>query len=230
MDCAPPHAGDGPCCSRSRRGAFTPTLAEEKKSLEAKNKSTQVGGQFGQGSDVSDPTQGQTHAESGREGGGRELAASQLQWGIRHTRQRCDTDLIRQKQVDRGRSRQLLKRIEMELQWREKVPMPVHTLHCTRVISPVFLSTLQAYEPRPCAPMPVSPAPVLPRLCMRVMCCWPKCWPPTMGALTRCLRRWLGRLACCILHSTFTGGLQVTGCGDSVIGEMHERARFRQLK
>ncbi|KAJ9513718.1 hypothetical protein QJQ45_015472 [Haematococcus lacustris] len=42
MDCAPPYVGDGPCCSCKRRGAFTPTLEEEKLSTAAKNKSTQV--------------------------------------------------------------------------------------------------------------------------------------------------------------------------------------------
>mmetsp|Transcript_12956 Transcript_12956/g.22861 ORF Transcript_12956/g.22861 Transcript_12956/m.22861 type:complete len:891 (+) Transcript_12956:156-2828(+) len=42
MDCAPPYAGDGPCCSCKRRGAFTLTLAEELLSVAAKHKSTQV--------------------------------------------------------------------------------------------------------------------------------------------------------------------------------------------
>lgn len=42
MDCAPPYVGDGPCCSVKRRGAFTPTLAEEAASTAAKNRSTQV--------------------------------------------------------------------------------------------------------------------------------------------------------------------------------------------
>jgi hypothetical protein len=42
MDCAPPYVGEGPCCSCKRRGAFTPTLAEEAASTAAKNRSTQV--------------------------------------------------------------------------------------------------------------------------------------------------------------------------------------------
>lgn len=41
MDCAPPHVGDGPCCSVSRRSAFTPTIEEEKQSCLAKHIHTQ---------------------------------------------------------------------------------------------------------------------------------------------------------------------------------------------
>lgn len=43
MDSAPPHVGDGPCCSKSRRQAFTPTLCEEAASTKAKLEAAQVG-------------------------------------------------------------------------------------------------------------------------------------------------------------------------------------------
>ncbi|PNH12258.1 hypothetical protein TSOC_000840 [Tetrabaena socialis] len=42
MDCAPPYAGDGPCCSVSRRTACTPTAVEEAASTKAKLEAAQV--------------------------------------------------------------------------------------------------------------------------------------------------------------------------------------------
>ncbi|GLC40818.1 hypothetical protein PLESTB_000019400 [Pleodorina starrii] len=42
MDSAPPHVGDGPCCSVTRRAAFTPTRAEEAASTKAKLEAAQV--------------------------------------------------------------------------------------------------------------------------------------------------------------------------------------------
>ena len=42
MDCAPPHMGEGPCCSVKRRGGCTLTSKEELASTAAKNKCTQV--------------------------------------------------------------------------------------------------------------------------------------------------------------------------------------------
>lgn len=42
MDSAPPHVGDGPCCSVMRRAAFTPTVTEELASTKAKLEAAQV--------------------------------------------------------------------------------------------------------------------------------------------------------------------------------------------
>ncbi|PNW80150.1 hypothetical protein CHLRE_08g380000v5 [Chlamydomonas reinhardtii] len=42
MDSAPPHVGDGPCCSKARRQAFTPTVLEEAASTKAKLEAAQV--------------------------------------------------------------------------------------------------------------------------------------------------------------------------------------------
>ncbi|GFR49285.1 hypothetical protein Agub_g11294 [Astrephomene gubernaculifera] len=42
MDAAPPHVGDGPCCSASRRAAFTSTLVEDAASTKAKLEAAQI--------------------------------------------------------------------------------------------------------------------------------------------------------------------------------------------
>ncbi|KAG2489957.1 hypothetical protein HYH03_011587 [Edaphochlamys debaryana] len=42
MDSAPPHVGDGPCCSKHRRAAFTSTAVEEAASSKAKLEAAQV--------------------------------------------------------------------------------------------------------------------------------------------------------------------------------------------
>lgn len=42
MDGAPPHIGDGPCCSVTRRDGFTPTAAEEATAEAAKLQHTQA--------------------------------------------------------------------------------------------------------------------------------------------------------------------------------------------
>ena len=42
MDSAPPHVGDGACCSAQRAGDFTPTLEQEARSEAAKLQATRA--------------------------------------------------------------------------------------------------------------------------------------------------------------------------------------------